>query len=68
MRTQEELKKLTDQELEDQELNTCDRCGFIDSTYELKWISPDEDNQFSKKVHATGYDAVCQICFEIINQ
>ena len=61
--TQEELKKLTLEERQDRELNICDKCGYIESTYELVWITPDEDNEHPAYIHDKGYDALCADCY-----
>lgn len=63
------ISKFTIEDLQAEELNTCDKCHIIESTYHLVWLTPDEDNQYSKEIHALEFDAVCKRCFDkIINQ
>jgi hypothetical protein len=62
--------KLTDSQLEQlqkDELNTCDKCGLVDSTYDLIWItSEDFEPKKGEKVPESAYrkyDALCKKCY-----
>ena len=53
--------------LEDQELNTCDKCGEIDSTYDLVWIDsgdfePKKGEIVPKELY-NKYSALCEDCY-----
>ena len=47
------------------ELNICDKCGIIESTYDLLWLEHDDritEDEW-KVVSANGaYVALCQLC------
>ena len=59
--TQEELEKLADYEL-----NTCDLCGEIDSSYRLNWIEGEDfwDNKKAVELVRKGNCAVCDDCLK----
>jgi len=68
----------TDEEFEiymgDNELSTCDKCGHVESTYDLIWITA-EDFEPLKRDYQMGYtdeklkemakthDALCEGCY-----
>ncbi len=60
--TPEELEQL-----EDFELNICDECFIIESTYELVWIDSEEfyDDKVAQKLVQEGKCAVCKHCLEL---
>ena len=63
------VKDITPEELEklgDMELNTCDVCGEIDSTYRLNWIEGEDfyDNPKAVELVKQGNCAVCDSCLE----
>lgn len=51
-------------ELLDLELNTCDDCGIIKSTYELVWIGSEEffDDKVAQKAVDDFKSALCENC------
>ena len=66
--TEEEL----DEFLENRELNICDKCDVIESTYDLAWIDsedfePLDTDTFNKtkflKAIKKGYSALCEDCY-----
>ena len=54
--------------LEENELNTCDKCNKIDSTYDLVWItSPDfepKEGEIVPQELYKKYDALCEDCYQ----
>jgi len=57
--TQEEITKLADYEL-----NICDKCGDVDSTYDLIWTDYlEEEETETLKEEIFDYTAVCLECF-----
>lgn len=62
-KTQEEF----DEYLDDNELNTCDKCGCVESTYDLIWITADDfepkENEVVPKELYKKYDALCESCY-----
>jgi len=59
--TPEELEKLGDLEL-----NICDNCGEIDSTYRLEWIDSEEfwNDEACVSLVAGGFCALCDDCYD----
>jgi len=55
------------EELQNRELNTCDKCGYIGSTYDLIWITSDDfepkKNERVPKELYEKYDALCKDCY-----
>ena len=54
--------------LEDKELNTCDKCDTIDSTYDLIWLTaedfePKKGETVPKELYKK-YDALCEDCYQ----
>jgi len=70
-----EVKKMynwTDEEvaefLDDHELNTCDKCNIISSTYDLVWLTaedfePKKGEKVPKELYKK-YDALCEDCYQ----
>jgi hypothetical protein len=63
------VKDITPEELEklgDYELNCCDVCGEIDSTYRLNWIEGEDfwDDKRAVELVKKGNCAVCDGCLE----
>lgn len=67
-------KEVFFQELENYELNTCDKCNMIESTYDLVWIDsedfePKETDNFNEKKFKEAikkkYSALCLDCYKI---
>ena len=63
------IKDLTEEEIEtlaDHELNCCDNCGEIDSTYRLRWIDSEEfwDDKYCVALVASGMCAICDDCYD----
>ncbi len=57
--TEEEITKLADYEL-----NICDKCGSVDSTYDLIWADYlEEDELETLTAEILEYTAVCLECF-----
>jgi len=64
------IKDLTQEEIEalgDMELNSCDNCGEIDSSYKLRWI--DSDEEFWGDPHcivlvSSGMCAIDEDCYQ----
>lgn len=68
--TDEEVKALEDGLLADEELNCCDKCGAIDSTYKLHWIDSEEfwdDEKVMEYLKKTGNIALCSDCKDKIS-
>lgn len=61
------IKDLTQAEknkLSDYELNVCDKCGQVESTYDLIWIDfIEEDEAETLKKEIFNYTAVCLRCY-----
>ena len=76
MRSRKELiylniKDLTEEEIEslsDLELNSCDKCGEIESTYKLNWIDSEEfwDIKGIITELEKGNVALCDDCYNKI--
>ena len=74
MRSKKELislnmKDLTQEEIEslaDMELNICDKCGEIDSTYHLNWLDGEEfwENEAALKLMREDVIASCDECLD----
>jgi hypothetical protein len=65
------VHKLSREEMEEKELNTCDRCGSVESTYDLIWITSEDftpkKGEIVPKWAFKKYDALCPTCYmEII--
>ena len=48
------------------ELNTCDKCHSVVSTYDLIWLTADDFEPLPDETltdEAKKYDAVCQNCY-----
>ena len=56
--------------LQDHELNTCDKCDMIESTYDLIWITAEDFEPKKKEVVPEWaykkYDALCIECYKEI--
>jgi len=70
--TQQQLKQLTDQERENRELNTCDKCDWVMHTEHLIWLCDDFTPKAGELVPASTYkqyDALCEDCYldELVN-
>ncbi len=63
------MKDIIEEEQEalgDMELNCCDVCGEIDSTYRLNWIEGEDfwNNEAANRLVEKGNCAVCNECLE----
>ena len=49
------------------ETNTCDKCGIVDSTYDLIWLTSDDFKPRENEIVPEGlfkrYDALCEKCY-----
>ena len=78
MRSRKELiylniKDLTQEEKEalgDMELNCCDNCGEIDSTYRLRWIDSEEfwEDPYCVSLVGSGLCAIDDDCYQKRNK
>lgn len=53
--------------LDEKELNTCDCCKIIESTYWLYWITSEEYLEIGEELPEEvyeKYDALCSSCYE----
>lgn len=54
--------------LDAHELNTCDKCGNVESTYDLIWITAEDftpkEGEKLPDITRQRYDALCEQCYK----